>query len=107
MWGLFFGPPRIRSRDDGWVEVRLLGRPFEAPDVDALFRSVSRERDYLLRASTKLADEGRNGAALSMGRFGIGELHLKEMQRLNDRINVYTSFLGHLAGILDGERRCA
>jgi len=95
-WDYLFGPPRIRSLPDGAVQVRLLGRVFEAADHDGLFDAVGRERERLLAAMSKLHEGAAGRPQLGFSRLGTGDLYQRDLQRLQDRLAAYNAFLGHL-----------
>lgn len=103
IWGRLFGPPRIRELEDGTLRVRILGRMHEGRDHEELFSSVNRERERLLRTVANVRDGTHSRPDLLSSRIGIGEVHHREVQRLQDRLSVYNDFLGHLVRNLPGE----
>lgn len=96
LWDRLFGPPQVRELPDGTLRVRLLGRVFEAGDYEGLFGAVSREREHLLRAVSKVHEGAGHRATLAASRLGPGDLYFREVQRIEDRLAVYNEFLGHL-----------
>lgn len=103
LWDLFFGPPRIRELEDGTLRVRILGRVHEGRDHEELFFSVNRERERLIQSVGKVRDGSHARPDLMSSRFGVGEVHHREIQRLQDRLGVYNDFLGHLVRMLPEE----
>jgi hypothetical protein len=95
-WNYLFGPPKVRVLPDGTLRVRLLGRVFEASDYESLIGAVSREREHLLRAVSRVHEGAGHRAHLTVSRLGPGDLYLREVQRIEDRLAVYNDFLGHL-----------
>lgn len=91
-----FGPPRVRHLPDGTLTVRLLGRRFEAQDYEGLFGSVSRERERLVQAVSKLHEGATSRPYLGISRIGPGEMYQRDLRRLEDRLALYNEFIGHL-----------
>lgn len=96
IWQWAFGPPHVRVLEDGALRVRLLGRLFEAPDYESLFTAVSRERDHLIASVRGSHDRVMSRPYLTSSRFGPGELYHREVQRMEDRLAIYSEFLGYL-----------
>ena len=96
-----FGPPRVREEADGSVSVRLLGRRFESATREGLFDAVGHERERLVEGMGKL----HAGAAMRplAGSPRMGDAYHREAVRLQDRIGLYSEFLGRLAKELDGD----
>jgi hypothetical protein len=90
-----FGPPRPRIRPDGSMSVRLLGRRFEASSGGALFDAVAREREKLLIQVGKM-HEGAAGRPFFSGSRLTDSYHF-HTRRMEDRIALYTAFLGRMA----------
>lgn len=96
LWNLLFGPPRVQALPDGTLRVRLLGRVHEADDYEGLFRSVSAERDRLVRALAQAREAAPLRPSYTLLRVGPGEMHHRDLQRLEDRLALYNEFVGHL-----------
>lgn len=92
---LIFGPPRLSERPDGSVTVRLLGRRFEASTPGALFDAVARERERLLLQVGKM-HEGVAGRPI-MPANRLADTYHFQTRRVEDRIALYTAFLGRMA----------
>jgi hypothetical protein len=94
VWDFVFGAPRARDLPDGGVTVRLMGRRFEASSRDVLFDTVVRERERLLITLGKVHE----GAATRplLGGARMADTYHRESQRLQDRIAVYSDFIGRL-----------
>ncbi|MER3420645.1 MAG: hypothetical protein C4290_09060 [Chloroflexota bacterium] len=95
-WDLLFGPPRVHKLPDGTLRVRLLGRVHEADDYEGLFRSVSAERDRLVRALAQAREAVPLRPSYSLLRVGPGEMYHRDMQRLEERLALYNEVVGHL-----------
>ncbi|MFN8559349.1 MAG: hypothetical protein U0531_19095 [Dehalococcoidia bacterium] len=81
---------------DGTLRVRLMGRVYEAPNDEALFGAVCRERDNLIRGVSHLHENVTSRQYVGMARIGSGEIYQRDLQRLEDRLAAYNEFLGHL-----------
>jgi hypothetical protein len=94
-WDVLFGPPRPTVHPDGRVTVRLLGRRFEASDPGSLFDLVAHEREKLLAQVSKT----HKGAALrpTVGGNRLTDSYHFHTRRVEDRISLYTAFLGRMA----------
>ena len=94
VWDVLFGAPRVHDLPDGSVAVRLLGRRFEASSRGALFDAVARERERLLVQVGKMHE----GAAIRplIGGARLSDTHHHQTRRMEDRISLYTAFLGRL-----------
>lgn len=98
---LIFGPPRPHERPDGGVAVRLLGRRFEASTPGALFDAVAREREKLIEQVARM-HEGAAGRAIVPANRLADTYHF-QTRRIEDRISLYTAFLGRMARDLDAD----
>lgn len=98
-WDFLFGPPKVRDLPDGSVSVRLLGRRFEASSRGALFDAVARERERLVQQVGKMHEGAASRPMLGGTRFT--DTHHHQTQRMQDRVGLYTAFLGRLARELD------
>ena len=103
LWDLLLGPPRLRELPDGSVMVRLLGRRFEASGRGALFDAVARERERLLTQVGKMHEGAATRPLVAGARFS--DTHHHQTRRLEDRIGLYTAFLGRLARELESDGR--
>lgn len=98
LWDTLFGAPAARDLPDGSVAVRLLGRRFSASSRAALFDSVGRERERLLAH----LDQLHRNSITSVGGFSrVVDSYHGETRRLQDRVAVYSAFLGRLARELE------
>lgn len=100
LWDGIFGAPAARDRPDGGVEARLLGRRFNASSRAALFDAVGRERERLL---TQLDQLHRNSINSVSGFSRVVDSSHGDARRLQDRLAVYSAFLGRLARELEAE----
>ena len=94
LWDFVFGPPRFQTRPNGSVNVRLLGRRFEAASPGALFDAVARERERLMIQVGQM-HEGAARSHVSGVRFT--DTYHQQTRRVEDRIGLYTAFLGKMA----------
>jgi hypothetical protein len=99
IWDLVVGPPRYSHLPDGGVTVKLLGRRFQASTPDALFDAVARERERLLTQLGKLHEGAVTRPMMTGGRFS--DTYHQQSRRLEDRIALYSAFLGRLGQELD------
>jgi len=95
VWDALLGPPRHRLHDDGGASVRLLGRRFEASTPGALFDMVAREREKLMEQVGKM-HEGAATRPFIAGNRMTDTYHF-QTRRVEDRIALYTAFLGRMA----------
>ena len=102
LWDRIFGPPRVHDRPDGGVTVRLMGRRFEAATRAGLFDVVAREREQLL-AQVAEAHARSGMRPFPVGR-GLSDTYHQTTRRLEDRIGIYSAFLGRLAQELESGR---
>jgi len=89
------GPPRPRAHPDGRITVRLLGRRFEASNEGALFDAVAHEREKLLVQLGKMHEGAATRPFFSGSR--LTDSYHFQTRRLEDRIALYTAFLGRMA----------
>ena len=94
-----FGPPRVQELPDGTVAVRLLGRRFEAATRAGLFDAVVRKGERLLISVAKMHEGAAARPLLAGGRFG--DSYHQMTRRLEDRVALYSAFIGRLAKELD------
>jgi hypothetical protein len=94
IWDRLFGPPRAQVTAEGTVAVRLLGRRFEAGTREGLFDSVCRERERLLEQISKMHEGAAHRPMLGMSR--LSDSYHRDTQRIQDRVGLYTEFLGRL-----------
>jgi len=93
----------VRELPDGSVSVRLLGRRFEASSPGALFDAVARERERLLVQVGKMHEGAASRPLIGGGRYS--DTHHHQTRRMEDRVGLYTTFLGRLARDLDLDRK--
>jgi hypothetical protein len=89
------GPPRPRAHPDGRITVRLLGRRFEASNEGALFDAVAHEREKLLVQLGKMHEGAATRPFFSGSR--LTDSYHFQTRRMEDRIALYTAFLGRMA----------
>ena len=89
------GPPRPRVHPDGRITVRLLGRRFEASSEGALFDAVAHEREKLLVQLGKMHEGAATRPFFSGSR--LTDSYHFQTRRMEDRIALYTAFLGRMA----------
>jgi hypothetical protein len=94
-WDRLFGPPRWHLHPDGSAEVRLLGRRFEARSPGALFDLVAKERERLLVHVGRMHEGAATRPMIAGARFA-DTYHL-QTRRIEDRIALYTAFLGRMS----------
>ncbi|MGH2602315.1 MAG: hypothetical protein ACRDJ9_23385 [Dehalococcoidia bacterium] len=95
VWDYLFGPPRMHTTPDGAVTARLLGRRFEAATPESLFDLVARERERLLIQVGRMHEGVAAGHVLGGSRFTDSYHH--HTRRIEDRVALYTAFLGRMA----------
>lgn len=97
---LLFGPPKVKTLPDGSLRVKLMGRVHTARSYDELFGSVNRERERLISSVAKSREGLPVRAGTAFSRIGPGDLHHRDIQRLEDRLAIYNHFLGHLVRVM-------
>ena len=102
LWDRLFGPPPVQELPDGGVCVRLLGRRFDAMTREGLFDVVARERERLLAGVAQM--HARSGMRAMSGGRAVSDSHHQATRRLEDRVSLYSEFLGRLAKDLDRAR---
>ena len=100
VWDWMFGPPRVHELPDGTLRVRVLGRVFEAADYEGLFGAVSRERERLIVAVSKIHEGATSRPYMVLSRLGPADMYQRDLQRIEDRLAAYNEFLGHLARMM-------